>query len=333
MLRIQFSEMVQAFVRVLLKMGFTQQRAETCAKLFAEASRDGVYTHGLNRFPRFIDYIKKGYIDVSAEPEKVAGFGAWERWDGKLGPGNLNAAFCMERAITLAGENGLGCVAIKNTNHWMRGGSYGWQAVEAGCIGICWTNTGANMPAWGAKNCTLGNNPFIMAVPGLEGHVVLDMAMSQFSYGKMETSNTNQEMLPVDGGFDREGNLTRNPGAILEAGRPLPIGYWKGSGFSILLDLVVTILSGGNSLAQTKNFEAEYGVSQVFIAFDLSKLPDQGAIHQAVIEIIANVHQAIPDHEGGKIYYPGERTLLTRGENLKNGIPVDEEIWQKVLAM
>ena len=55
----------------------------------------------------------------------------------------------MERAITMAAENGLGSVAMNNTNHWMRAGNYGWQAVESGCIGICFTNTIPNMPAWG----------------------------------------------------------------------------------------------------------------------------------------------------------------------------------------
>lgn len=150
MIRIPFSEMKEQLVKVLLNMGFIEERAQLCAKLFAEASLDGVYSHGLNRFPSFVDCIKKGDINIHAVPEIVQSYGVIERWDGKLGPGNINAHFCMERAVTLAKNQGMGCVALKNTSHWMRGGSYGWQAVEKGCIGICWTNTEPNLPPWGS---------------------------------------------------------------------------------------------------------------------------------------------------------------------------------------
>ena len=84
--------------------------------------------------------------------------------------------------MEIASVQGMGCVAIANTNHWMRGGSYGWQAADAGVIGICWTNTLANLPPWGAAEPRVGNNPLVVAVPRADGPVVLDMAMSQFSF-------------------------------------------------------------------------------------------------------------------------------------------------------
>ena len=76
------------FVRVLLKKGFTQEKAEISAKLYADASRDGVYTHGLNRFPKFIKSIGDGIVDINAEPVLKESFGAFERYDGQHGPGN-----------------------------------------------------------------------------------------------------------------------------------------------------------------------------------------------------------------------------------------------------
>jgi 3-dehydro-L-gulonate 2-dehydrogenase len=333
MIRISFDELYGQLSRVLSAIGFEEDRARLCARLFAQTSLDGVYSHGLNRFPRFMSYIAKGYVDIRARPERTDAFGAWERWDGKLGPGNLNAYSCMGRAIELAREAGMGCVALRNTNHWMRGGSYGIQAVEAGCIGICWTNTLPNLPSWGAKTCNVGNNPLILAVPNGDSPAILDMAMSQFSYGKMEQSRAKGELLPVEGGFDKGGGATRDPGAILESGRPLPIGYWKGSGLSFLLDLVASLLSGGSSVAQIGDREAEYGLSQVFIAFDLEKAPDQDSTRSFVEEAIDYFHRATPDREGGKILYPGERMKMTREENLKIGIPVEEELWKEVLAM
>jgi 3-dehydro-L-gulonate 2-dehydrogenase len=112
----------------------------------------------------------------------------------------------------------------------MRGGSYGWQAADAGMIGVCWTNTLPNLPPWGGTKPTLGNNPLVIAVPRNEGHVVLDMAMSQFSFGALETYRKCDEQLPVVGGFDGKGQLTSDAGEIEASGRPLPIGYWKAPG-------------------------------------------------------------------------------------------------------
>ncbi len=333
MTRIPFQEMYAEFLRVLLNMGFTAERAELCAKLFTEASRDGVYTHGLNRFPRFINNIKNGHININAQPVKVEALGALERWDGNLGPGNLNAHFCMKRAIEIAKEHGIGCVALKNTNHWMRPGAYGLQAADAGCVGICWTNTIPNMPPWGAKEPKLGNNPIVFAVPREEGHILLDMAVSMFSYGKLESYARHDEMLPVDGGFDSDGNLTKDPKAVLQTNQSLPIGYWKGSGLSLLLDLIAMILSGGNSTLEVGKFGVEMGLSQVFMALDISRLSGKDLIIRSLQETIADLHRSTPIREGGTVSYPGERMLKARKENLEKGIPVEPVYWEQVLKM
>jgi 3-dehydro-L-gulonate 2-dehydrogenase len=333
MLRVSYDKMYNEFLRVLIKIGFTEERARLCSKLFTETSLDGVYSHGLNRFPSFIDLIKKGNIDINAEPAKLDTIGVLERWDGKFGPGNLNAYFSMGRAIELAKLSGMGCVALKNNNHWMRAGSYGWQAAEENCIGVCWTNTLPNMPPWGAKEARIGNNPLVLAVPREGGHVVLDTAMSQYSYGQMQSHQLRNEMLEVYGGYDKKGNLTTDPEAIIETKRTLPIGYWKGSGLSIMLDMISMILSGGNSTYEIGKFDGDFGVSQIFIAFDISKLPNGNALADNIENTINYIHSAEPIDENIKIRYPGEGTIIKRSENLSKGIPVDEEIWKQVLDM
>src|SRR5215210_2871893 len=272
-MRVSFDELHQTLRRALLKVGFEQGRAELCARLFAETDRDGVYTHGLNRFPRFLEMTGKGLVDVSASPVCVESHGALERWDGRSGAGNLNAHGSLERALELSRQHGLGCVALRNTNHWMRGGSYGWQAADAGALAFCWTNTLPNLPPWGGVRPLLGNNPLVIAVPRPAGHVVLDMAMSQFSYGALAAYRARGEQLPVVGGFDAEGRLTQDPAAVAESGRPLPVGFWKGSGLALLLDMAASILSAGLATHQIPPDPLEETrLSQVFLAFDLSTL-------------------------------------------------------------
>ncbi len=332
-MRIPFETLYNEFLRVLLKLNFDTQRAELCACLFTETSRDGVYSHGLNRFPRFVNDIQKGLVNVSAIPTLVRGNGNSEQWDGGYGVGNLNARFAMSRAIELANQHGFGYVALRHTNHWMRGGTYGWLAAEAGCMGICWTNTTPNMPVWGGLENRLGNNPLIVAVPRKNGHIVLDSSISQFSFGKVESYRRKGERLPYPGGFDETGRITDDPAVIEKTNSGLPIGYWKGSGLSLMLDLLVTILSGGRSVFQIGESEEEYGLSQIFIAFDITKVTNPDWAAARIDQIIQNLKTATPVAGDGKIYYPGEKTLTTRQENNRLGIPVEPFYWDKLRAL
>ena len=326
-MRVSYDELHGAVRRVLLKVGFEQGRAELCARLFAETDRDGVYTHGLRRFPRFLEMIGKGVVDVNARPARVEAHGALERWDGRSGPGNLNAHESMARAVELSRQNGVGCVALRNTNHWMRGGSYGWQAADAGALAFCWTNTLPNLPPWGSARALLGNNPLVIAVPRTAGHVVLDMAMSQFSYGALAVYRERGEQLPVAGGFDAEGRFTQDPTAIEESLRPLPVGFWKGSGLALLLDMAAALLSAGLATHQIPQDPLEESrLSQVFLAFDLSRLGGTEAASRIADDIVGNLQA-----EGGAgVRYPGERTLNIRRENVERGIPVEPSVWEQV---
>ena len=302
-----------------------------CARLFAETTRDGVYTHGLSRFPRFLTTIRNGKVDIHASPTRVAGFGGLERWDGHRGPGNLNAWACMERTMELARAHGIGMVALAHTSHWMRGGSYGWQAVEQGLFAICWTNTMPNLPAWGTKVPVLGNNPLVLAIPRADGPIVLDMAMSQFSYGAIDGYAKRGQQLPVPGGYDLQGNLTLDPVAINASQRALPIGFWKGSGLSMSLDLMAAMLSGGLG---TNRIPAdpllEEGISQVFIAIDPSSIASPEELTRIAQGVIDNLRAATPVDPAKPARYPGEQTLHLREENLRLGVPVDPDIWTQV---
>lgn len=312
--------------------GMPKAKAEFCAQTHAESSRDGVYSHGLNRVERFVDYINKGWVDVHAEPTLEKSLGALETYNGNLGPGILNARFAMNRATEIAAQNGLGMIGLNNTSHWMRGGAYGWLAAEKGFIGICWTNTESCMPAWGSKSMSIGNNPFIMAVPRANGHIVLDMAMSQYSYGKLQTTRLKNQKLPYAGGFDQDGKLTDDPGAIEQTRRILPMGYWKGSGFAVLLDILSALLSGGLTTSEIDKVHKGSCASccQIFIAIDPLKINTQEFIDKALGETIAQIKSSIPAKENAEIFYPGEQSLSTRKENMEKGIPVDDDIWEKV---
>lgn len=332
-MRVPYDTMKGEFCRVLTKKGLRKEKAELSARLFADASRDGVYTHGLNRFVKFMKSVDNGTVDLQAEASCAESYGFFERWDGHRGPGNLNAYRCTERAIELAKQYKIGVIGLRNTNHWMRPGNYGLMAVDNDCIGIFFTNTVPNMPPWGGKDAKLGNNPVVFAAPNGDTPMLVDVAMSMFSYGKLEAYKREGKLLPVEGGFNSKQELTKDPSEILETHESLPIGYWKGSGISLALDLIASTLSGGRTSKMVGELPAETELSQTFIVIDINQFPDRDEILRKISDTLEDLKLAEPVKEGVPVHFPGEHMKQIREENMKLGVPVDEHYWQNVLDM
>ena len=141
------------------------------------------------------------------------------------------------------------------------------------------------------------------------------------------------EKLPFPGGYTSDGVLTDDAGEIRKSGLPVPMGFWKGSGLAIMIDLMTAILSGGAATHHLLGPRDVYGPSQVFIAFSVDRLGSVSYAERIVEEVVDFIHSAAPIDEKSGVFYPGERTLATRRENMEKGIPVDEDIWKEILTM
>jgi 3-dehydro-L-gulonate 2-dehydrogenase len=174
-----------------------------------------------------------------------------------------------------------------------------------------------------------------MAIPRKEGHIVLDMAMSQYSYGKLGVTRLKNVKLPYPGGFDQDGNLSVDPGAIEATRRVLPIGFWKGSGFAIMLDLFASLLAGGLSTAGIDKLgKGSCGsCCQVFIAINPLMINTQEFIDKVLNETVDQIKGSTRVNPDRPLSYPGENSLKTRKDHLANGIIVDELVWAKVQAL
>lgn len=166
----------------------------------------------------------------------------------------------MDRVIELVVDYGIGLVVLRNVNYWMRGGSYGWQAAEKGYIGICWINFIVVMSSWGVKECRIGINSLIVVI-FFTSIIMVDMSMSMFFYGMLEVNRLVGRQFSVDGGFDDEGNLIKEFGVIEKNRRILSMGYWKGFGMSIVLDMIVIFFFDGVFVVEViQDNSDEYGI-------------------------------------------------------------------------
>jgi 3-dehydro-L-gulonate 2-dehydrogenase len=160
------------------------------------------------------------------------------------------------------------------------------------------------------------------------------MAMSQFSYGALASYAKRGEPLPLPGGFDEQGRPTQDAAAIEASQRPFPIGYWKGSGLSLVLDMMAAMLSGGLATYQLPlEPTLEAGQSQIFLAIDPSNVASTDELNHIADDILQHLHDAKPEDPSRPVRYPGEQTLHVREENMRLGIPVDPELWQRLSSL
>ena len=331
MLHVTYDEAVAAMTAGLLRY-LPEDKARRFAEIFAGNSLDGVYSHGMNRYPRYLSDMDKGLCDRTVtQAERVSGFGALEVWDAHFGVGPLIAEQVTCRAIDLAREHGIACVALRNNSHWLRAGRYGLMMADAGMMGICFTNTCMTLVAYGAKEPSTGNNPITLAIPRRAGSLVMDMAVSQYAFGKLEIMAQEGKMLETPCGYDTQGNPTCDPREITKSMLMMPMALWKGSALSIMLDLMAASLSlGRTSLDIGRPGDGEKGMSQVFICLNPAAVVDAGEMDAQIERTVAFL-SALPPKDGVHgVHVPGENLAATRQRNLREGIPVTEETWQKI---
>ena len=336
-MRLSFDEIQTEITRAFIAHGMSPDKAATCARIHTETTNDGVYSHGTNRVSRFVEYLDNGWVDPAAEPMLVKEFGPIRIYDGNMGPGILNALYAVEQGMVLAQEHGLAMIGLKNTTHWMRGGTYALAAAQRGFVSLMWTNTESVMPPWGAKDSRLGNNPFVLAVPRAGGTfpILLDMALSQYSFGKLGVLQLAGETLPFPGGFDQEGQVSYDPETIIASRRVMPIGFWKGSGFSFMLDVLAAALTDGNGAAELdcKGMGSCGGASQVMILIDPRKLSSAEAFEEHVLRSIGHLKSSPPLAGSTGAALPGEGVLRFRATHAEQGIFVDDKIWSEIKAL
>jgi len=320
-MNISISNIHKVLLKRLTDHGINTEDSEIIINTVIESNWDGVRSHGLARVPNLFEKIEEGIVDPKARARKVSGQAGREIWDGHNGPGILNAHIASERAMELAEEQGIAMVNLRNTCHWYRGGSYVKKAAARGFAMISWTNAIPNMPAWNSNQKNIGNNPFCIGIPGKEETLILDMAMSQYSYGKMGEYSDKGFSLPYPGGWNGTGEMTTDPAAILDEGLPVPIGYWKGSALAMALDIFAAMFSLGNPTLEVA--PGENDISQVYIAI---KANEEDALHN---DHCLKVLSSALESYGKACRYPGQYLKKT-GYTLKDSLEIPEKLWKEL---
>jgi LDH2 family malate/lactate/ureidoglycolate dehydrogenase len=320
---------------VFERAGLPARDAACVAEGLVDADLRGVTTHGLVRFPVYVERLRRGVVTAQPALRVVGGRGAAVVLDGDNGFGQVVAAEGMRRAVELARTHAVGVCAIRNSSHLGALAFIATLAVPHGMIGVAMSITQPVVAPWGGTLPKLGNNPFAVAVPaGDRPPIVLDMACSQVARGNLILASKLGRRIPPGWALDARGRPTQDPDAGLH-GSLMPVGGHKGSGLALVIGILGGLLSGapaspgcGDVLDMTRPQHFGHLVAAVDIAA-FGPAPD----FLAAVEEMARDVKATPCAEGvAEIFLPGEIEHGRRAAALLDGFPVSRPVLDEVRA-
>lgn len=313
-----------------VRNGCSQEDAEVSADSLAQANLRGVDSHGVHLLPTYQRLFQQGLINPHPQVETVREAPSTALIDADLSYGVPVSVKAMRLAMVKAKNTGVGWVMIRRTAHQGAMYYYPWIAVQNNMAGIAICNGGPTTVPWGSIKKALGNNPIAIGVPSMTKHpLIIDMALSSVAAGWVAHAGTRGEAIPESWTLDAEGKPTTDPADFLERGGGLqPIGGYKGSGLSIVLEALLGIMTTNPIVTlalQGGDFQRR-GQSSVMVAVDISAFTDVAQFKQEVDSLIDSV-KALPRAPwASEILVPAEREWRTLEERTRNGVPVHENI-------
>ena len=322
---------IEPFIAALFQsQGIPAADANRVAACLVQADLRGVSSHGVGRVPIYLDRLRKGLINPRPDMKVERAMTVGARVDGDNGLGFLTGTKAMQVAIDIAHEHGAGFVTAYHSNHFGMAASYLQQALDAGLAAFAFTNASPAMPVWGGRSPFLGTSPFAFVAPGgpHSPPVMLDMAMSVVARGKVRRAMQRGEAIPPGWALDSEGRATTDAKAGYE-GVVLPVGGVKGSGLSLVLEVLAGVMSGANFGGKVRNqyfdFDEPANVGHCFIAMrpDMFVGPDD---YKQRMDQLSQRAKATQKAEGfDEILLPGEPETRIAARRGRDGIPLDAQ--------
>ena len=322
---------LRSFATALLGAGgFTPEDARQTADLLVWANLHGVDSHGVLRIPRYVEMVEKGLIVSGGTIETVRSTGAITVLDGGRCPGAVGLNRAVEVAAALAPEHGLGWCAIRNTSHCGAIGYYTGALARQGLVGIAMSASKPLMSYYGAKGEALSTNPLSIAVPSASGApVVLDMSTAAVALGKIMAAKDAGRAIPEGWGVDADGQPTTDPAQVDAL---LPMAGPKGSGLSLMIELLASVLAGAPVIAPSLLKTGKGAFNGMVMAVDPAAFGAPEDFLTGVAELETAIHGLSPAGES-PVLLPGERGRRTAAERAATGIPLAAGTVAKLTAL
>lgn len=325
--RIPAAELKQQAISILLAFGGNESEAEIQAeaRLMGALRGHPGQGQGMRGIARYCDMLKSGGIVANAPFDVLMDTPAIALVDGNKGFGQVIASRAMDMAIEKAKAIGVGLVGVRHSNHLGITALHAMRASDQRMVGLCLTNAGPEMAPWGGITPTIGTNPWGMAAPTDLGFpIVLDMALSMSGKGMIKWFMKEGKKIPTDWAYDRDGHITDDPALAME-GPLTPIGAFKGTGLSIMTDILTGVLTGAGFGLTPYSDPTNHDVGHMLIAIDIERFMPFEEYLERMQAFVAEIRASEKAPGFDEILLPGELEHRRYEDRIRNGVPVDTE--------
>ena len=158
------------------------------------------------------------------------------------------------------------------------------------------------------------------------------MSTSTVAMGKVMSARDAGRQIPPGWALDEHGRKTTDPRKVATL---LPLGGPKGSGLSFMIECLCSLAVSNPiiapALAAGGALDAPF-LNGIAIAVDLAVFGD---VEQVLAEAdrLGDLIRALPrDDSVDRIYLPGERGDSILDERMRDGIPLPQGTWSRLLA-
>jgi uncharacterized oxidoreductase len=331
---------------VVTRMGSAPEETQEVADHLVRANLTGHDSHGVGMLPAYVRLLRDGLLVPNQTAHTVLDAGALLVIDARRGFGQRMAADAVRRAIERARELGACVLALRNSSHVGRIGTYGELATRAGMAFTAFVNVADHRDVqapWACAEARLGTNPFCTAVPGPMGGeaggeaggeewpgLMLDMATTTIAAGKARVAYNKGVPVPEGSLIDAAGKPTNDPAGFIadHAGALLSFGRHKGSGLAIMCEIMAGAIGGGQRAEQP----VQGGILNSMLAtvIDLSRLGGAAAIGQNIEATKAHIRSSRTAPGFDEVLLPGEPERRNAKHRAQVGIEVDDTTWRDI---
>lgn len=329
------SELKALVADIFKGRGLSDRDSGIMAESLVHANLRGTDSHGVMRVPHYIKRVDSGSINPRPATRMERTGPATGMADGDHGFGHVTNWDAMGLAIKIAQESGVGFVAVNHSNHCGALSFFAHRAIEAGLVGIVFTQTDKGVVPFGGRVPFCGTNPLCFGVPAASGPpVVLDMATSTVAGGHIYKARAENRAIPATWALDCDGNPTTDPH---KAAFWTPAAGAKGYGMGVIIDILTGILGGGafgpHIPIMYGDYDKQRNLCHLVGALDFRRFAGGDTFRDHVAAMVCDLHAA-PAAEGfERVLAPGEPEYLCARKRAEEGIPIDEKVWNELTAL
>lgn len=321
---------------VFLKIGCSDDHADTASRSLLSADLRGVDSHGVARLSGYIRLWEVKRVNATPDIKIIHETPSTAVVDGDSGLGLVVAPIAMQVAIEKAKQVGTGWVSVQNSNHFGIAGHHAMMALEHDMIGVAMTNASPLVAPTFSTDKMLGTNPICVAAPGGEEPAfVADLATTTAANGKLEILQRKNLETPDGWVQDKEGNPSTDPHILKKGGALLPLGgdrehgSHKGYALGAVVDIFSALLSGANYAPWVPPFPAYVpmpaqqpgkGIGHFLGAMRIDAFRPADEFKKDMDHWIRGFRNCavVPGQE--RVLVPGDPERETEADRIKNGI-------------